>query len=117
FEAFAKASPGISPAGSAGDLCAVQVYTVNEASGELNKIGGALPVGHGGHARGDGATLFIPIVGNQRFVPCELEEAKFPILFESLEFVQDAAGAGEYRGGLGWQKSFRMQSDARVISI
>lgn len=117
FEAFAKAKPGVSPAGSAGDLCAVQVYTVSEADGELNKIGGALPAGHGGHARGDGAIVYIPIVGNQRLVPAELEEAKFPILFEKLEFTQDTAGAGEFRGATGWEKRFRMLGETRVISI
>jgi N-methylhydantoinase B len=108
---------GRAPSGSAGDICATHAYAIDKRTGDLNKIGSPLPVGQGGHAHGDGATVFIPGLANSRFVSVEIEEAKSPVRYEKMEFVADSGGAGEYRGGSGWDKHYKVLEDVRLISI
>lgn len=116
FRAIGEAVPGAAPSGSAGDICAVQVYTHDPVTNDLAKVGCALPVGQGAHAGGDGSTVFVVPVSNSQLISAELEEAKYDVLFEKLEFTPDSAGPGEKRGGLGWERRFRVLSDVRVIS-
>jgi N-methylhydantoinase B len=51
-----------------------------------------------------------------RFTPMEVFEAKNPWLIEKLELAQDSCGAGEYRGGLGFNLSIRMLEDTYMTS-
>jgi N-methylhydantoinase B len=117
FAAMSSALGGRVPSGSAGDICATHAYAIDKRTGDLNKIGSPLPVGQGAHAHGDGATVFIPGLANSRFVSVEIEEAKSPVRYEKMEFVADSGGAGEYRGGSGWDKHYKVLDDVRLISI
>ena len=44
---------------------------------------------------------------NARNIPVEVCENNFPLLVERVEFIQDSAGAGKYRGGTGLRKDFK----------
>ena len=46
--------------------------------------------------------------GDTRLIPIEAQEAEFPILFESMALRTDSGGAGEFRGGLGMTKKYRV---------
>ena len=68
--------------------------------------------GHGGWgacATHDGAGPFRTMAhGDTRLIPIELQESMYPYRIESFELRADSAGAGKFRGGLGFRKSYRI---------
>lgn len=52
--------------------------------------------------------------GDTLEVPIELQEALYPYQVEYARLRQDSGGAGEWRGGNGVEKSYRMQVPARL---
>ena len=116
FEAFAKATGGTSPSGSAADVGTIVYYGTREDTGELFYQGTALPVGQGALPHADGSTLFVVALANSQVPSPELEEAKLPILYEKWELSPDSGGPGKFRGGCGWELHFRMLYDLSLIS-
>jgi N-methylhydantoinase B len=55
-------------------------------------------------------------VPNSKNMPAEFAETRFPILIEKLALATDSGGAGEFRGGLGYEKEIRLLQDAAFIS-
>ena len=49
--------------------------------------------------------------GGLKFGSVEMAEARFPLVFETHEFLPGTAGAGQFRGGLGAELSLRVESD------
>jgi N-methylhydantoinase B len=43
--------------------------------------------------------------------PVEALETEFPMRIESYELVQDSAGPGTFRGGLGQRRTWRILAD------
>ena len=72
--------------------------------------------GSGGRYYADGEDT-IHVVPDSRNLPTEFTEARFPFRVESLSLAVDSGGAGEYRGGLGYEKHVRMLEDAHFMSI
>ncbi|MEX1178192.1 MAG: hydantoinase B/oxoprolinase family protein [Nitriliruptor sp.] len=72
--------------------------------------------GSGGRPHGDGEDT-IHVVPDSRNLPTEFTESRFPFRVESLGLAQDSGGAGEHRGGLGYDKRIRMLEDAFFMSI
>lgn len=70
--------------------------------------------GSGGRYYADGSDA-IHIVPNSRNQPAEFTETRFPILVEKLGLWADSGGAGIYRGGLGYEKEYRMLVDCSTI--
>ena len=68
--------------------------------------------GHGGWgacATHDGSGPFRTMAhGDTRIIPLELQEAMLPFRIEEFALRQDSAGAGKFRGGLGFRKTYRM---------
>jgi len=68
--------------------------------------------GHGGWgacATHDGAGPFRTMAhGDTRIIPLELQESYLPLRIEELALRQDSGGAGKFRGGLGFRKSYRI---------
>lgn len=116
YEALSTAADGIVPSGSAGDICGVMMYGP-APDGEVVAIASPMPVGQGAHAGGDGATLFVPALGQSSLTECEVQEAKAPIVFERWELTPDSAGPGQYRGGLGWEFHYRLVEPMTMISV
>jgi N-methylhydantoinase B len=46
--------------------------------------------------------------GDTRIIPLELQESYLPVRIEELALRQDSGGAGKFRGGLGFRKSYRI---------
>jgi 5-oxoprolinase (ATP-hydrolysing)/N-methylhydantoinase B len=61
--------------------------------------------GWGGRASADGNDAVICINGNCRFNPTEVFETRFPWRVEEFSLVQDSAGVGAHRGGLGFRRT------------
>jgi len=117
FQALSAATAGRLPSGGAGDTAAVQFYGKISDTGETFYGGGlSLPVGQGAHPASDGATLFVPSLAHSHMQSPELLEAKLPVRFEQWEFTPDSAGPGQFRGGSGWQVSYRFLEDVMLIS-
>jgi N-methylhydantoinase B len=72
--------------------------------------------GSGGRYYADGEDT-IHVVPDSRNLPTEFTESRFPFLVESLSLAVDSGGAGEFRGGLGYEKQIRMLKDAHFMSI
>ena len=72
--------------------------------------------GSGGRYYADGEDT-IHVVPDSRNLPTEFTEARFPFRVESLGLAKDSGGAGQYRGGLGYEKHIRMLEDAHFMSI
>jgi N-methylhydantoinase B len=72
--------------------------------------------GSGGRSYADGEDT-IHVVPDSRNLPTEFTESRFPLLVESLGLAIDSGGAGERRGGLGYEKHIRMLTDAHFMSI
>jgi N-methylhydantoinase B len=68
--------------------------------------------GHGGWgacATHDGSGPFRTMAhGDTRIIPLELQESYLPVRIEGLALRQDSGGAGKFRGGLGFRKSYRI---------
>ncbi len=68
--------------------------------------------GHGGWgacATHDGAGPFRTMAhGDTRLIPLELQESALPIRIEEFSLREDSGGAGEFRGGMGFRKIYRM---------
>jgi N-methylhydantoinase B len=72
--------------------------------------------GSGGRYHADGEDT-IHVVPDSRNLPTEFTESRFPFVVERLGLAVDSGGAGQYRGGLGYEKHIRMLRDAHFMSI
>jgi len=72
--------------------------------------------GSGGRYYADGEDT-IHVVPDSRNLPTEFTESRFPFRVESLTLAVDSGGAGQFRGGLGYEKHIRMLKDAHFMSI
>ena len=52
---------------------------------------------------------------DSRNQPAEFTETRFPLLVEKLALRTDSGGAGQRRGGLGYEKHYRALVDCRTI--
>jgi N-methylhydantoinase B len=70
--------------------------------------------GHGGWgacATHDGAGPFRTMAhGDTRIIPLELQESTLPLRIEEFALRSDSGGAGKFRGGLGFCKSYRIMA-------
>jgi 5-oxoprolinase (ATP-hydrolysing)/N-methylhydantoinase B len=71
--------------------------------------------GWGARHDADGNNAVICINGNCRFNPTEVFETRFPFRVEDFSLVPDSAGAGTFRGGLGFQRVL-MAVDADITA-
>ena len=116
LKAIGAAAPTRVPARSGGCILTLIWWGVRERTGEMWAAGSPLPVGHGGHARGDGGTMIHMIQAFGQVPPIELWEAKFPWLVERYEFAIDSCGPGQFIGGHGIDIEWRLLEDARFTS-
>jgi N-methylhydantoinase B len=72
--------------------------------------------GSGGRYYADGEDT-IHVVPDSRNLPTEFTESRFPFLVERLGLAVDSGGAGQFRGGLGYEKHIRMLRAAHFMSI
>lgn len=70
--------------------------------------------GSGGRSYADGSDV-IHIVPDSRNQPAEFTENRFPVIVEKLALATDSGGAGKRRGGLGYEKHYRVLVDCHTI--
>jgi N-methylhydantoinase B len=91
------------------------VYGHDDA-GEPYLMREVLGGGSGGRYYADGEDT-IHVVPDSRNLPTEFTESRFPFIVERLGLAVDSGGAGQFRGGLGYEKHIRMRKDAHFMSI
>lgn len=72
--------------------------------------------GWGGHAGGDGASALSCGLHNNTNAPIEMVEAKYPVTFMKYGLIPDSGGAGQFRGGLGLVREWRLEAAEGSLS-
>jgi N-methylhydantoinase B len=71
--------------------------------------------GHGAGASHDGGGPFRTLShGDNRLVPIEINERMYPLYVEEFRLRQDSAGSGQWRGGLGTVKQYRITGACKL---
>jgi N-methylhydantoinase B len=107
LKALAPALPDRIPAAHKGDMggCSIGGFRPDGRRFLLMNIFGG---GWGGRPREDGESASVSICqGDVRSAPVELQEIQYPFLIERFALRTDSGGAGEYRGGLGVELTYR----------
>jgi N-methylhydantoinase B len=71
----------------------------------------------GGRVNKDGIEGVTNPSQNMSNMPIETLEARYPIVMEAYGFATDSGGAGEFRGGLGLVREYRIEADEVVAQI
>jgi N-methylhydantoinase B len=108
LKALAPALPGLIPAAHKGDMGGVSIGGFRADDGRrfllMNIFGG----GWGGRPHEDGESGSVSICqGDVRNAPVELQEIQYPFLVERFALRADSGGAGQHRGGLGIEMTYR----------
>jgi N-methylhydantoinase B len=108
IRALAQALPERVPGGHFGTHSGVRFYGTRPDGSFF----GTHDSGHGGWGASpthDGSGPFRTMAhGDTRIIPLELQEALLPIRIEEFALREDSAGAGTFRGGLGYRKVYRI---------
>ncbi len=67
--------------------------------------------GTGARSGKDGVSATAFHLSNCKTAPVEIIESEFPTRVERFEMIQDSGGAGEWRGGLGFARDYRILAD------
>ena len=70
---------------------------------------------YGGGYGNDGASGTTTHLSNLHITPIEILESEFPCRITEFAMIPDSAGAGEFRGGSGYRRSYLMLEDAVVV--
>src|SRR6516162_5726096 len=87
-----------------------------DAEGQFYLMREVLGGGSGGRYYADGSDT-IHVVPDSKNLPVEFTETRFPLLVERLALAPDSGGAGQYRGGLGYLKEFRVLRDSSFLCV
>lgn len=70
----------------------------------------------GGTSRHDGAAVVMAMNHFTPGAPVEIFESEYPLRVRAFELIQDSAGPGRYRGGLGYAREFEVLEDS-VLTV
>src|SRR5712691_538719 len=107
LKALADALPKRIPAAHKGDMggCSIGGFRPDGRRFLLMNIFGG---GWGGRPHEDGESASVSICqGDVRSAPIELQEIQYPFLIERFALRTDSGGAGQHRGGLGVELTYR----------
>jgi len=68
----------------------------------------------GGTSAHDGAAVVMPMNHFTPGAPVEIFESEYPLRIRAFELLQDSAGPGQYRGGLGYAREFELLEDSTL---
>lgn len=68
----------------------------------------------GGTSRQDGAAVVMAMNHFTPGAPVEIFESEYPLRVRAFELIEDSAGAGRYRGGLGYAREFEVLEDSTL---
>jgi N-methylhydantoinase B len=71
----------------------------------------------GGRPHGDGVSGVSVHLGNSQIAPIEIVESEFPVRVRQFALRPNSAGAGQYRGGLGYRREYEVLADGTRLSL
>jgi N-methylhydantoinase B len=108
IKALETALPARVPGGHFGTHSGVRFYG-RHADGSFFDTHDSGHGGWGACATHDGSGPFRTMAhGDTRIIPLELQESLMPFRIEEFSLREDSAGAGKFRGGLGFRKRYRI---------
>src|SRR3954454_11300057 len=114
IKALAPALPGRVPGGHFGTHSGVRFYG-RRANGSFFDTHDSAHGGWGACATHDGAGPFRTMAhGDTRIIPLELQESLMPFRIEEFSLREDSAGAGKFRGGMGFRKKYRITAPCNL---
>jgi len=115
IQAMSRVLPGRASAGHFGTFSTLSI------TGQ--KAGSLLPFqchdsgfgGWGALSDADGPGPFRTMChGDTRLIPVEVQEASYPLLIEEFSLRSDSGGAGQYRGGLGLKRIYKVLDNCKA---
>ncbi len=116
--------------GALAQIAPRKLMAAGEGGNTVVAIGGYHGAGHrpfvlvdmingawGGRADKDGIEGVTNPSQNMSNLPIETLEARYPILMEQYALREDSGGAGQYRGGLGLVRQYRLLADNAVLQL
>lgn len=73
--------------------------------------------GQGATCTNDGMDAVHVHMTNTSNLPVESMELEFPVIVERYELIEDSGGAGEYRGGMGILRDFRLYGEDMAVAL
>ena len=70
---------------------------------------------YGGGNGNDGASAVATHLSNLHVTPIEILESEFPCRIHGFDMVPDSGGAGQFRGGLAFRRTYELLQDATVV--
>jgi N-methylhydantoinase B/oxoprolinase/acetone carboxylase alpha subunit len=116
YGALAGALPDRVSAHDGGTSALVAVGGVHPDTGEAFANLTNEGCGWGGRATKDGNNALCIPNGNCALQPVEILETRYPMLHEALAIHEGSAGPGRNRGGFGYARQFRVESDYMRVS-
>jgi N-methylhydantoinase B len=108
IKALEQALPARVPGGHFGTHSGVRFYG-RRADGSFFDTHDSGHGGWGACATHDGAGPFRTMAhGDTRIIPLELQESLMPFRIEEFSLREDSGGAGKFRGGMGFRKTYRI---------
>lgn len=117
IRALARALPGRVPAPGSAAGGSISSAGRHPQSGRWYSQYEILSGGTGARPDGDGVSAMDELVVNVMNTPIEAVESEFPVRVESYGLAQDSGGPGQFRGGLGVRRQWRILGDEAVINL
>ena len=114
LEAMAKFNPARAIA-HGGSSSALLIAWAKGRPGQSNMQYEILGSAYGGGQGHDGASCTASHLSNLHVTPIEILESEYPCRIERFDIVPDSGGAGQWRGGLSFQREYHLLEDAIVI--
>ena len=117
FGAMAGFAPDRVMACSQGTSAVLTLGGIDYRSGERYVSYETIKGGFGARPNKDGINTISAGISNTMNTPIEILEMSFPVRVESYELIPDSGGAGQYRGGLGARRTWRVLGNATHASV
>jgi N-methylhydantoinase B len=114
---LAKAVPGRVPAPGSAAGGSLSSAGRHPQSGRWYSQYEILNGGAGARPDADGVSAMDELVINVMNTPVEAVESEFPIRIERYELVTDSAGPGQFRGGLGIRREWRVLAPESIVNL
>lgn len=114
LEALAHFNPGRAVA-NAGSSSALSIAWKKGRPGQSSMQYEIMGSAYGGGAGYDGASATATHLSNLHIAPIEILETENPCRITRFELVPDSGGAGQWRGGLSYQREYQLLEDATVV--
>ena len=117
YRALIEGMPDRLPAASHGSMNNLMLGGVDPRTREAWALYETVGGGYGGRRGLDGVDGVQVNMTNTMNTPIEVIEHYYPIIFESYALRSGTGGAGEWRGGVGIERSFTAQAEIQAVLL